>query len=96
VYREAGTFAIRPERITVSDAAPDHDRSGSGGDVCVAGSVSELVYAGAETRVFVELDTGDTVVAVRHNVAEDGHHALRRGQQVWLSWSRRQAVSLGS
>jgi putative spermidine/putrescine transport system ATP-binding protein len=96
VYREAGTFAIRPERITVSEASPDRGQPCAGGDVCVTGSVRELVYAGAETRVFVELDTGDTVVAVRHNVAEDGHYALRRGQQVWLSWSRRQAVSLGS
>jgi len=96
VYREPGTFAIRPERITVSEAAPDQGRSRTGDDVRVTGSIRELVYAGAETRVFVELDTGDTVVAVRHNVAEDGHYALRRGQQVWLSWSRRQAVSLGS
>jgi len=96
VYREPGTFAIRPERITVSEAAPDQGRSRAGDDVRVTGSIRELVYAGAETRVFVELDTGDTVVAVRHNVAEDGHYALRRGQQVWLSWSRRQAVSLGS
>jgi putative spermidine/putrescine transport system ATP-binding protein len=96
VYREAGTFAIRPERITVSEAAPEGGQSCAGGEVRVTGSIRELVYAGAETRVLVELDTGDTVVAVRHNVAEDGRHALRRGQQVWLSWSRRQAVSLGS
>jgi putative spermidine/putrescine transport system ATP-binding protein len=91
VYREAGTFAIRPERITVSEAP-----AGTAGDVRVSGSIRELVYAGAETRVLVLLDTGDTVVAVRQNVAEDGHQALRRGQQVWLSWSRQQAVSLGS
>jgi len=89
VYGEAGTFAIRPERITVSDAS-----TGAKGDVRVSGEVRELVYAGAETRVLVELDTGDTVVAVRHNVSENGYHALRRGQQVWLSWSRQQAVSL--
>jgi putative spermidine/putrescine transport system ATP-binding protein len=91
IYREAGTFAIRPERITVSEGS-----AGATGDVRVSGSVREVVYAGSETRVLVELDTGDTVVAVRHNVAENGHHALRRGQQVWLSWSRHQAVSLGS
>jgi putative spermidine/putrescine transport system ATP-binding protein len=91
VYREPGTFAIRPERITVSEGS-----AGATGDVRVSGSVREVVYAGSETRVLVELDTGDTVVAVRHNVAENGHHALRRGQQVWLSWSRHQAVSLGS
>jgi len=89
VYGEAGTFAIRPERITVSEAS-----TGAKGDVRVSGEVRELVYAGAETRVLVELDTGDTVVAVRHNVSENGYHALRRGQQVWLSWSRQQAVSL--
>jgi putative spermidine/putrescine transport system ATP-binding protein len=91
VYRESGTFAIRPERITVSG-----DPDGGTGDVRVAGSVRELVYAGAETRVLVELETGDTVLAVRHNVSGDGHDGLRRGQQVWLSWSRQQAVSLGS
>jgi len=89
VYGEAGTFAIRPERITVSEAS-----AGAKGDVRVTGEVHELVYAGAETRVLVELETGDTVVAVQHNVSENGYHALRRGQQVWLSWSRQQAVSL--
>ncbi|HZE47948.1 MAG TPA: ABC transporter ATP-binding protein [Jatrophihabitantaceae bacterium] len=89
VYGEVGLFAIRPERITVSEAS-----TGAKGDVRVTGEVRELVYAGAETRVLVELDTGDTVIAVQHNVSENGYHALRRGQQVWLSWSRQQAVSL--
>ena len=91
IYREAGTFAIRPERISVSEQS-----AGAIGDIQVAGSVRELVYAGAETRVVVELDTGDTVVALRPNLTADGHHDLSRGQQVWLSWSRQQAVSLGS
>jgi putative spermidine/putrescine transport system ATP-binding protein len=80
VYGQIGSFAIRPERVRVADDTINP------GDVETTGTVSEVVYAGAETRV------GDTLIAVRPNAAEQKD--LVRGDQVRLAWNRTQVVDL--
>jgi putative spermidine/putrescine transport system ATP-binding protein len=87
VYGRLGTFAIRPERVRVADDTIIP------GDIEATGSVSEVVYAGAETRIVVTLDTGDLLIAVRPNAAE--HKDLARGDPVRLAWNRTQVVDLG-
>jgi putative spermidine/putrescine transport system ATP-binding protein len=87
VYGEAGTFAIRPERVRIADATINP------GDVEVTGTLSEVVYAGAETRMVITLVTGETMIAVRPNAAEQKD--LERGEQVRLAWNRSQVVDLG-
>jgi putative spermidine/putrescine transport system ATP-binding protein len=76
------TVAIRPEKIRLvrpGDAVTD-------GDVSVTGTVREIVYAGAETRVVVDA-AGVTLSALLLNVAT---HApdLHRGDAVTLCWER--------
>jgi putative spermidine/putrescine transport system ATP-binding protein len=73
--------AIRPERVRVladgRDPAP--------GDVVLDGTVREVVYAGAETRVVVDAGAGLIMTALLLN-AGASDIPLRRGQQVRLAW----------
>jgi putative spermidine/putrescine transport system ATP-binding protein len=73
--------AIRPERVRVladgRDPAP--------GDVVLGGTVREVVYAGAETRVVVDAGAGLIMTALLLN-AGASDIPLRRGQQVRLAW----------
>ena len=73
-----GIFALRPEKITL--AALDSD-SGAGVD----GTVSEVVYAGATTRVVVDVGPATLNVTIA-NSAPDRRQA-RRGDRVRLAWT---------
>jgi ABC-type Fe3+/spermidine/putrescine transport system ATPase subunit len=56
IVGEAGTFVIRPEKISLAAAAPTETAG-----LCVApGVVREVVYLGASTSTVVELDAGRT------------------------------------
>jgi putative spermidine/putrescine transport system ATP-binding protein len=79
-----GTFSIRPEKIRVGAA----DEPLDGADVTVAGTVVDVVYAGAETRYQVDLDAGVRMVAARPNVGVAPAGAGRPGQRVRLGWQR--------
>jgi putative spermidine/putrescine transport system ATP-binding protein len=81
---EQGTASIRPEKLRVSRRAdadtirPDEIR--------VDGVVSEAVYAGAATRIVVDLGSGLTVAALVLNV--EGEAGMARGESVTLAWDR--------
>jgi putative spermidine/putrescine transport system ATP-binding protein len=87
VYGRRGTFAIRPERVRIADG------TAGVGDVEASGVLSEVVYAGAETRMLITLDTGDTLIAIRPNT--DRHKDVARGERVRLAWHRMHVVDLG-
>ena len=88
---DEGTFSVRPEKITVHQESDGSD----GARVIAAGEVTEVVYAGAATRLVVRLDAGPELVALRQN---SGRHtddtddtddqAVHRGGRVRLGFRR--------
>ena len=84
-----GPFVLRPERVRAvrpgDPVEPD--------DAAADGVVAEVVYAGAETRLHVDLDAGTRMVAARPN-AEGGRPEVAPGDRVRLVWHRAQAFRL--
>jgi putative spermidine/putrescine transport system ATP-binding protein len=85
---EDGTYVVRPEKVRVGEPGPD--------DVAADGTLAELVYAGAETRLYVDLDAGVRMVALRSTVDSQGKDGLRPGDRLRLVWSREQVVRIDS
>jgi putative spermidine/putrescine transport system ATP-binding protein len=77
------TVAIRPEKIRIepvgTPAAAD--------EVAVDGVVAERVYAGAETRVVVDVPGGTRLTALLLNTSS-ATGDVQRGDRVTLRWSR--------
>ncbi len=63
---------------------PEHMRVGQDADCCVGGQVIEAVYAGAETRMIVKLNTGNEVT-VRLTAAGN---AVDIGATIEVGWNR--------
>jgi putative spermidine/putrescine transport system ATP-binding protein len=76
-------MSVRPEKIRV------HERGGAPagrhGEVRVDGIVREVVYAGAATRIVVDVEPDSSLVALLLNV-EVGAAVFTRGQPVTLGW----------
>jgi putative spermidine/putrescine transport system ATP-binding protein len=89
---------VRPERITISageGAAGGTGAGAVGGEVSARGTVREVVYAGAVTRVFVTLDAGGELVALAPATqAGPGAGDVRRGEHVRLLWRPADAYRL--
>jgi spermidine/putrescine transport system ATP-binding protein len=76
----AGTssvFMVRPERVTVSERALP-------GQTSVAGTITELIFRGANTRVEMATAAGDQLVA--HVVDGIDVGALRPGGTAFANW----------
>jgi putative spermidine/putrescine transport system ATP-binding protein len=90
--RDGGRFTVRPEKIHLladGDAVPNGLQSASG-------AVREVVYLGSVTRYVVELDEGQTLVAMRQNLETSAGEALRaRGRRVRLAWAPQHATAVG-
>jgi putative spermidine/putrescine transport system ATP-binding protein len=71
------TLVVRPEHVEIGGQAPDS----------VTGTVIETVYAGAETRLFVALESG-TVITVRRAA---GTRTVGLGETVSIGWSAQRA-----
>ena len=71
--------AVRPEKIRIGPPGAN--------DVHADGVVREIVYAGAQTRVLVDIDAGPSFSVVLLNTAVVTV-PLRRGDRITLSWSR--------
>jgi putative spermidine/putrescine transport system ATP-binding protein len=94
VVGKAGSFSIRPEKIAVSTdlAEPDDPTLAS-----VAGTVAEVVYAGASTRFVVDLDSGGRLVAVQQNLHTSSVEVLRlRGSRVRLAWRAHHCIPVST
>jgi putative spermidine/putrescine transport system ATP-binding protein len=78
-------FTIRPEKIAIVE--PSHQATE---EECTAtGAVREVVYLGAVTRYFVDLDAGGTLVVMEQNLTTSSMEALQvRGRLVRLIWRR--------
>jgi putative spermidine/putrescine transport system ATP-binding protein len=87
--RDGRRFAIRPEKIRMSD------ESGGGGDGEL-GTVREVVYVGMVTRYVVDLDAGGQLVVVRQNLETSSQEALaEQGKRVRLSWRPEHTYEIG-
>ncbi|HYY10616.1 MAG TPA: ABC transporter ATP-binding protein [Kineosporiaceae bacterium] len=86
LLRSDGQWTVRPERITL--LPPDADPPA--GAVVAPGTVREVVYAGATTRVMVTLEAGGELVALARGAAD----VPRRGDAVRLAWHEGDAYRL--
>ncbi|WP_242901884.1 ABC transporter ATP-binding protein [Actinomadura terrae] len=79
-----GDVRVRPEKLHVHGA--DTAREPGQGDRHAFGTVADVVYAGALTRVVVDLDSGERVVALRQNLAAAADAPHRPGERVRVGW----------
>ncbi|MDQ1426090.1 MAG: putative spermidine/putrescine transport system ATP-binding protein, partial [Acidimicrobiaceae bacterium] len=79
VIGRPGTFAIRPEKLSLLDAYESHEGPSS------LGVVRAVQYVGADTRVRIILDVGAEVTVVRQN-SDDGI-TLEPGARVQVAWN---------
>ena len=93
VIGTAGTFSVRPEKIRI--AAPD---AAVGDGECAAdGTVADAVYAGAATRVVVDLDAGGRLTVLQpHQEVSPQDSADWAGRRVRLVFRRDQVFRLPS
>jgi putative spermidine/putrescine transport system ATP-binding protein len=83
---DAHAFTIRPEKIAMLDV----DAAVDPGRCTATGRVRDVVYLGAVTRYFVELDAGSQLVVMQQNLTTSSMEALEvRGNRVRLAWDRR-------
>jgi putative spermidine/putrescine transport system ATP-binding protein len=81
------SHTVRPERIHLLSSAVD----GAVGDVIVDGTVSDIHYLGAESRVRVRLDDGTTLVT---SVSSDRLAGVAIERRVHLAWRRQAALAV--
>ena len=82
VLGDARMASIRPEEISVVARATTRGDS----DICVDGTVAEVVYAGSHTRVVAEA-AGTTFIALQLN-SSASRTQIQRGDEVTLCWAR--------
>jgi putative spermidine/putrescine transport system ATP-binding protein len=90
--RDGGRFTVRPEKIHLLDGGAE----APGGMESATGAVREVVYLGSVTRYVVDLDEGQTLVALRQNLETSAGEALgERGRRVRLAWAPQHANAVG-
>jgi putative spermidine/putrescine transport system ATP-binding protein len=83
IERDGRWFAVRPEKIHMSDAGS----TPTAGMHAETGRIREVVYAGMVTRFIVELDRGGELQVVRQNLETSSAEALdAKGRAVLLEW----------
>jgi putative spermidine/putrescine transport system ATP-binding protein len=81
--RDGRRFTVRPEKLHILEdgAVPEGMRA-------AAGTIREVVYLGSVTRYVVDLEDGQTLVALRQNLETSAGEALAaRGRRVRLAWA---------
>jgi putative spermidine/putrescine transport system ATP-binding protein len=81
--RDGRRYAVRPEKIHLSDAGA----APVDGMVVEPGRIRDVVYAGMITRFVVDLDRGGELQVVRQNLETSSAQALdAKGRAVLLEW----------
>jgi putative spermidine/putrescine transport system ATP-binding protein len=81
--RDGKRYAVRPEKIHLSDAGS----TPASGMHAEHGRIRDVVYAGMVTRFVVELDRGGELQVVRQNLESSSAEALdAEGRAVLLEW----------
>jgi putative spermidine/putrescine transport system ATP-binding protein len=93
IVRHGRTQSLRPERLRLSGAGSEAPP----GSNAEAGTVTDVVYLGMMTRIYVHLDSGDDIVAVRTNDdGASGASSVETGAHVVVSWRPEDAFELES
>ena len=93
VERAGRRFAVRPEKIRMTDAGA----APAGGNHAERGRVRDVVYAGMVTRYVVELDGGGELQVVRQNLETSSAEALdAKGRAVLLEWRPEHTLEIDS
>jgi putative spermidine/putrescine transport system ATP-binding protein len=83
IERDGKRFAVRPEKIHLSDAGA----TPMPGTHAESGRIRDVVYVGMVTRFVVELDRGGELQVVRQNLETSSAEALdAKGRDVLLEW----------
>jgi len=91
--RNGRRFAVRPEKIRMTDARSTPAR----GEHAETGRIRDVVYAGMVTRYVVELDGGGELQVVRQNLETSSAEALdARGRSVLLEWRPEHTLEIES
>ncbi len=91
IRRDGLTYTVRPEKVRLL-AEGEQPPAGAAGEL--AGAVREVAYLGSVTRYDVELDGGESIVALQQNLDTSAAQALEmRGRRVRLAY-RTQDASL--
>ena len=91
VIGEEGTFTVRPEKIRLAEP----DQAPQDGECSALGHIQKVVYLGPDTRFYVELDAGPTLVVEQQNFATSSTDALdQEGKRVRLTWKRLHNLAL--
>ena len=91
VLGTSGTFIVRPEKIRLGEPGGPVGAD----EIAVEGTLSDIVYAGAETRFHVDTAVGVRMVALRQNLdAGTGDSTAAPGQRVQLAWRRRHVARI--
>jgi spermidine/putrescine ABC transporter ATP-binding subunit len=83
-------IAVRPEKIGLSVDEPVER------DVRLRMKVTEVVYYGDESHVFLETEGGARFAANLKNESRDTHAAIMSGERVWVSWRAEDTLVLTS
>jgi putative spermidine/putrescine transport system ATP-binding protein len=93
IERGSKSFAVRPEKIHMTDAGASPAR----GDHAETGRIREVVYAGMVTRYLVVLDRGGELQVVRQNLETSSAEALdAKGKEVLLEWRPEHQLEIDS
>jgi len=93
VERDGKRFAVRPEKIRMTDAGASPGR----GAHAETGRIRDVVYAGMVTRYVVKLDAGGELQVVRQNLETTSAEALdAKGRPVLLEWRPEHTLELNA
>ncbi len=85
IERDGKRFAVRPEKIRMTESG---EASAASGEHAETGRIRDVVYAGMVTRYHVALDRGGELQVVRQNLETSSSEALNaKGKAVVLEWS---------
>jgi putative spermidine/putrescine transport system ATP-binding protein len=88
IRHDGRVYIVRPEKIRLLD-------EGDSDPAALAGTVREVAYLGSVTRYDIELDGGETVVALRQNLDTSAADAVAsRGRRVRIAWKQDDASVL--
>jgi putative spermidine/putrescine transport system ATP-binding protein len=88
VVRDGRRYLVRPERIRLLADGEQDPRA-------IAGVVREVAYLGSVTRYLIDVDAGETLIALRQNLETSAQEALaQRGRRVRLAWRAEDAKEL--
>ena len=74
-------FAVRPEKVTISATRP-----AGAGLIAASGTVTDIAYYGGFSNVFVDIGSGEPVLAEITNSARAVSSQYSQGDTAWVSW----------